>query len=186
MKRLVCVMILFSLICTTTVFAEGADLPGRNDDNQAVVDVEYVGNGNYIETVIFDDEFADYSLVKGITPLASKTVTKSKAYNYKNAAGKELWYVKVTGTFTYGNGSAKCTAATPSAKSNEKIVAVTASMKDGTGLTQFSQEFPYRFSNFVLNICCNGFFVVTAFYINRHRNCKIFRFCAFNCCICAD
>jgi len=31
------------------------------------------------------------------------------------------------------------------AKSNEKIVAVTASMKDGTGLTKFSQEFPYRF-----------------------------------------
>ena len=31
------------------------------------------------------------------------------------------------------------------AKSNEKIVAVTASMKDGTGLNQFSQEFPYRF-----------------------------------------
>lgn len=31
------------------------------------------------------------------------------------------------------------------AKTNEKIVAVTASMKDGTGLTRFSQEFPYRF-----------------------------------------
>lgn len=31
------------------------------------------------------------------------------------------------------------------AKANEKIVAVTASMKDGTGLTKFSQEFPYRF-----------------------------------------
>jgi len=31
------------------------------------------------------------------------------------------------------------------AKSNEKIVAVTASMKGGTGLTKFSQEFPYRF-----------------------------------------
>jgi len=30
------------------------------------------------------------------------------------------------------------------AKTNEKIVAVTASMKDGTGLTKFSQEFPYR------------------------------------------
>lgn len=30
------------------------------------------------------------------------------------------------------------------AKSNEKIVAVTASMKDGTGLSKFSQEFPYR------------------------------------------
>ena len=31
------------------------------------------------------------------------------------------------------------------AKMNEKIIAVTASMKDGTGLTKFSQEFPYRF-----------------------------------------
>ena len=30
------------------------------------------------------------------------------------------------------------------AKANEKIVAVTASMKDGTGLTKFSKEFPYR------------------------------------------
>ena len=31
------------------------------------------------------------------------------------------------------------------AKENEKIVAITASMKEGTGLTKFSQEFPYRF-----------------------------------------
>lgn len=31
------------------------------------------------------------------------------------------------------------------ANKNEKIVAVTASMKDGTGLTKFSQQFPYRF-----------------------------------------
>ena len=30
------------------------------------------------------------------------------------------------------------------AKSNEKIVAVTASMRDGTGLTKFAKEFPYR------------------------------------------
>ena len=120
MKKFICVLFLFSLICTTTVFAEEADLPGSNEENQVVVDVEYVENGNYIETVIYDDEFADYSLVKGITPLASKTVTKSKAYNYKNAAGKVLWYVKVTGTFTYGNGSAKCTASTPSAASKDR------------------------------------------------------------------
>lgn len=31
------------------------------------------------------------------------------------------------------------------AKKNEKIVAVTASMKDGTGLAQFAKEFPERF-----------------------------------------
>ena len=31
------------------------------------------------------------------------------------------------------------------AKNNNKIVAITASMKDGTGLTQFQKEFPNRF-----------------------------------------
>lgn len=31
------------------------------------------------------------------------------------------------------------------AKKNEKIVAITASMKDGTGLTEFAKEFPERF-----------------------------------------
>ncbi len=31
------------------------------------------------------------------------------------------------------------------ANDNDKIVAITASMKDGTGLTKFKQEFPYRF-----------------------------------------
>ena len=31
------------------------------------------------------------------------------------------------------------------AKKNEKIVAITASMKDGTGLTEFSKQFPNRF-----------------------------------------
>lgn len=31
------------------------------------------------------------------------------------------------------------------AKNNEKVVAITASMKDGTGLTKFSKEFPKRF-----------------------------------------
>ncbi len=31
------------------------------------------------------------------------------------------------------------------AKNNDKIVAITASMKDGTGLTDFSKQFPERF-----------------------------------------
>ena len=49
---------------------------------------------------------------------------KAKAKDYSNVFGNKLVEL---------------------AKSNEKIVAITASMKDGTGLTKFSQEFPYRF-----------------------------------------
>ena len=85
-----------------------------------MVNVEYLPDGSYVETVIFNDELADSSLTPGITPLAKKTATKSKVYNCKNAAGNVMWYVKVTGTFTYGDGSVKCTAYTPSAASKDK------------------------------------------------------------------
>lgn len=120
MKKIICMMLILALVCSTTVvFAEENVKPEIGKDYQ-VVEVEYFPDGSYTETVIFDDEFADSSLITGITPLAKKTVTKSKTYNYKTASGKVLWYAKVTGTFTYGDGSAKCTAYTPSAASKDK------------------------------------------------------------------
>ncbi|MEG1009703.1 MAG: hypothetical protein RSF67_07845, partial [Clostridia bacterium] len=43
------------------------------------------------------------------------TQTKFKTTYYKNATGDIMWWVKVTGTFTYGNGTSKCTRAIGSA-----------------------------------------------------------------------
>ena len=74
--------------------------------------VEYLDNGDCIVTII-----ETVSPVNGIMPLASNTETKSKTSYYKNTAGDTMWYVRVTGTFTYGDGISKCISVTPSAAS---------------------------------------------------------------------
>ena len=79
--------------------------------------------------------------------------TKGKGYEITEKNPDKF---HATGPFNIENGEPKKTKSkdyskvfgeklVELAKSNEKIVAVTASMKDGTGLTKFSQEFPYRF-----------------------------------------
>ena len=75
------------------------------------VSVEYLDNGDSILTVIESIPSGD------IAAFATKTETKSKTSYYRSASGSVLWYVRVTGTFTYGNGTAKCTSQTPSAAS---------------------------------------------------------------------
>ena len=74
--------------------------------------VEYLENGDYIVTVI-ETVASDESIM----PLSTTTETKSKTSYYKNAAGETMWYVRVTGTFTYGDGTARCISVTPIAAS---------------------------------------------------------------------
>ena len=54
-------------------------------------------DGSYIETTIFVSN--DY---------ARSQKTASKIARYNSSTGVQQWYVTVTGTFSYGNGSAKC------------------------------------------------------------------------------
>jgi len=83
------------------------------------------------------------------------TTTKGKGYA---PAEKNPVYFHGVGAFAVDTGKSNKTAGKiPSytsvfgeymirlAKENEKIVAVTAAMPEGTGLTRFSQEFPERF-----------------------------------------
>ena len=73
-------------------------------------EIEYLDDGSYFETVITTESNS------GMTTLSSKSVTKTKTSYYKNSNGTILWYVKVTGTFTYGNGSSKCTSSSVTAE----------------------------------------------------------------------
>ncbi|MCI8485485.1 MAG: hypothetical protein HFH41_14280 [Lachnospiraceae bacterium] len=112
-KYLSFVVVTVMLLAAAPVYA--ADTSGFAPAES--VSIEYLEDGSYYETIIEDAE--DLQPVDAIVPFASpKTATKSKTTKYKNSSGQVLWYVKVTGTFTYGNGSAKCTKATPSAASN--------------------------------------------------------------------
>lgn len=76
--------------------------------------IEYLDDGSYYETIITDEPLTanDISLTA-----TTQTVTKSKTTYFKNADGDTMWYVKVTGTFTYGNGSSKCTSSSVTAVS---------------------------------------------------------------------
>lgn len=101
MKKIIVFMIL-------TVFAVSLQ-PVYADE--AVSEIEYLDDGCYYETVIESEAPDDGA------QLQSTTKTKSKTVYFKNSKGKVQWYVKVTGTFKYGDGSAKCTAASATAVS---------------------------------------------------------------------
>lgn len=85
--------------------------------------IEYLDDGSYYETIITDEP----SAANGTSIAANtKTATKSKTTYFKNADGDTMWYVKVTGTFTYGNGSAKCTKSTVTAASKNSDWKITS------------------------------------------------------------
>ena len=66
--------------------------------------IEYLSNGDYIETTI----------VSSINTLARSNKSGTKTEKYKNAFGEVMWSVSVTGTFTYNGSSCTCTNATVS------------------------------------------------------------------------
>ena len=83
---------------------------------------------------IIEEIPAEYNILNPNAKAATNTKTGRKTTYYKNAADDVLWYVRVTGTFTYGNGSSKCTSATVSAESKNKTwkIASKSSSKSGS------------------------------------------------------
>lgn len=114
MKKIICIILSIALLSIPTIsFAA--------ESNDAV-EIEYFDDGSYLITTI------DNEPTSAIAPL-SNTTTKSKTAKYYSG-GVAKWYVKVTGTFTYGNGTSKCTSSSVSAgsyASNWKITSKSAS-----------------------------------------------------------
>ncbi len=54
-----------------------------------------------------------------------QTVTKTKTIYYKNASGKVMWYVRVTGTFSFKNKTAQCIRSKVTAKSKDPSWVIT-------------------------------------------------------------
>ena len=81
------------------------------DTEQSTPSIISLEDGSYF-TVVIEDENTSSNIT-----LYSTSVTKSKTYTYYNSKGTKQWYVKVTGTFTYGNGTSKCNSSSVFAKS---------------------------------------------------------------------
>ncbi len=115
---LLIVVILFAMQ-SIFVFAETVNTPT----------VEDLGNGYYTITVIENIPSPNTLFA------ASTSTTKSKTTYFKNKNNETLWYVKVTGTFTYGDGTAKCISQTPSAASEHsdwKVSSIAGSKSGNT------------------------------------------------------
>lgn len=96
------------------------------------ITIEDAGNGCYYKTVIetISADSADTSI--GMLSTQS-TKTGRKTTYYYNASGSVLWYVRVTGKFTYGNGTSICTSASAAAeaKSSSWKIASKSSSRSG-------------------------------------------------------
>lgn len=95
MKKLFVVFLLIALLCCT-VFCTPVSAAPLSEASK--ITVEYLENGDYIETIISED-----SLTR-----SSKSGTKTK--NYKNSNGDIMWSVTVRGTYTYDGIVALCTS----------------------------------------------------------------------------
>ena len=131
MKKLIMILtcLLLFTICSPVYGAEQIESS----------EIEYLDDGSYFETVITTESNS------GMTTLSSKSVTKTKTSYYKNSNGTILWYVKVTGTFTYGNGSSKCTSSSVTAESKSGAWKITSKSASKSGNKATAKETAKRY-----------------------------------------
>ena len=97
---------IISLVCTLIIsfaFCFPANAVGVTETTENTI--EYLDNGDYIETTITYYE----------TNSRVATKSGSKTVNYKNSVGEVMWYVKVNGTFNYNGTTSSCTSVSRSA-----------------------------------------------------------------------
>ena len=124
MKRIPIFLTLLILLSSTLSYADGPDS----------CIIEPLDKGYYYETVI--EELPDISYApRSIShpDAVASTKTGSKTTYCKNSSGTVMWYVKVTGVFTYGNGTATCTSSTVTAKSLSTSWKITSKSASKTG-----------------------------------------------------
>ena len=108
---LLSMLMLFTLLAAP--YRAEAAVSGDTADNSTIT---YFDAGSYMITTIGDEPGSKKP--SGIQPFAaSTTVSKSKTARFYNSENQVMWYVKVTGSFTYTGSSAKCNSASVTADS---------------------------------------------------------------------
>lgn len=107
------------------------------ETNHINLDIITTDDDYYFETVMDDESVSYINTAQNFLSQRQTTKTKSKTTYCKNKSGNVMWYVKVTGTFTYGNGSAKCikSVCTAETQNTEWTVSNKSSSKIGNKAT---------------------------------------------------
>lgn len=147
MRKTVSLGVIISLI-SCLLFSVTASATTVNDYN---ITIEYLDNGDYIETIISDDETDSE-----ISLFSIKSITKTKTSYYKNSSGTVLWSVAIKATFSYNGKSATCTScshittapannwsirsASHSKSGNTATAKATATYKKSSGYSDYSRS----------------------------------------------
>ncbi len=116
-KKLHIIVVLVLLFSVVTQTVHTRTVHAQDQDN---VEIEYLENGDYLVTTITEEPAQTNTF--GISLYSEPTtVTKSKTKKYYNKYNEVIWYLKVTGTFTYGHGYAQCTKSVATCKSNSYL-----------------------------------------------------------------
>ena len=100
-------------------------------------------NGDYYEITITEETNSSQLFA------ASSTKKGAKTYTYKNSSGTSLWYVKVTGTFTYNGSSSKCTNSEVTANSKHASWKIRSKSASKSGSSAAAKATAERFANSV-------------------------------------
>jgi len=99
--------LIIAVLSTGSISASAAIVPPVTQTQ-----IEYLDNGDYVETVISDVPTDNATISVFST---TKTITKTKTTYYKNSSGAVMWYIRITATFTYNGSTSKCTSCSHSA-----------------------------------------------------------------------
>lgn len=147
MKKIITITLIIALIGCNTFLSIPVSAATDNPEST----IEYLDNGDYIETVITDD-----TSNSGISLYSTNTTTKTKTKYYKNSSGTVLWSVSIKATFSYDGSTSKCTSCSHSTTSpasdwsiksashsksgNTATAKATATQKTSTGSTDFTRS----------------------------------------------
>ena len=121
MKKVLLILLTLTILCCT-MFCVPVSAASLSEASKTTI--EYLDNGDYIETIIKWEESDTRTTKSG-----------SKTANYKNSNGDVLWYIKVTGTFTYNGTTSSCTSSSHSAVANSSSWSIKSASSSKSGNT---------------------------------------------------
>ena len=125
MKKLMALLLTLVTVLSMTCVAFAGEMPTTSNIYPA--EYEYFDDGSYILTIITEESTLPLARATS-SKTASKTVTYSKN-------GTSLWYVKVTGTFSYNGTSSSCTNSSVTAGSYSNSWKITNTSHSKSGAT---------------------------------------------------
>lgn len=142
MKKGLTILALSFLIASTPVIMANASTTAPDtfplgtlewNEAQEGNTIEYLDNGDYLETVI--TETPAFSGIS--TTSTTNTTTKTKTTYYKNSSGTVLWSAYIKATFSYNGSTAKCTSCShgSSIKDSQWSISSISSSKSGNKAT---------------------------------------------------